>query len=119
MLWCKYALSRYFLSKVLRKQYNLYEIKLSNSSNCQKNMGLPLNEIMRMLQEIAPLKYAESWDNVGLLVEPNRNKVISNILLTIDLTEDVVEEAVTTKSELIISYHPNIFKPLKQITERY
>lgn len=76
-------------------------------------------EIVKKLQEIAPLKLAESWDNVGLLVEPNRSKNINGILLTIDLTEDVVQEAIETNSELIISYHPNIFRPLKQITTRW
>lgn len=84
-----------------------------------KSMGIPLTEVVKQLEVIAPLKLAESWDNVGLLVEPYRNKLINNVLLTIDLTEDVVEEAIETKSQLIISYHPNIFKPLKQVTLKY
>lgn len=119
MVWFKqvlvYPLCSHFL---LKKQYSLSVVNFSKGYSC-KNMGIPLQEIVKKLQDIAPLKLAESWDNVGLLIEPDRNKIIRNILLTIDLTEDVVEEAITTKSDLIISYHPNIFKPLKQITERY
>lgn len=104
---------------IFKNQYSLVVKNLSNCSTLKNTMGVPLQEIVRKLEEIAPLKLAESWDNVGLLIEPNKDKIIRNILLTIDLTEDVVEEAITTKSELIISYHPNIFKPLKQITERF
>lgn len=115
MLWSKLTRSLRFKDSLNR--YIACQVKLREFSIC--NMGMPLTEVVKKLQEIAPLKLAESWDNVGLLVEPNRNKIINNIILTIDLTEDVVEEAIETKSELIISYHPNIFKPLKQITERY
>ncbi|KAG8692866.1 hypothetical protein FRC08_009485 [Ceratobasidium sp. 394] len=66
---------------------------------------------------IGPLRLAESWDNVGLLIEspvtqPNRNK----ILLTIDLTTAVAEEALSTPTSLIVSYHPPIFSGLKSLT---
>ncbi|KAG9073497.1 hypothetical protein FS749_015099 [Ceratobasidium sp. UAMH 11750] len=66
---------------------------------------------------IAPLRLAESWDNVGLLIEspviqPSRNK----ILLTIDLTTAVAEEALSTPTSLIVSYHPPIFSGLKSFT---
>ncbi|KAG8785469.1 hypothetical protein FRC12_017538 [Ceratobasidium sp. 428] len=66
---------------------------------------------------IAPLRLAESWDNVGLLIEspiihPNRNRV----LLTIDLTTAVAEEALSTSTSLIVSYHPPIFSGLKSLT---
>ncbi|KAJ8972817.1 hypothetical protein NQ317_008734 [Molorchus minor] len=80
-------------------------------------MGLPLKDVIQKLQQIAPLKLAESWDNVGLLIEPDRNSVVNKILLTIDLTEDVVAEAIENKAQVIVSYHPNIFRPLKCVTE--
>lgn len=119
MVWFQKAFSNpVHLKNILQSRFLIPQINFSNFSVCS-NMGVPLVEIVKQLQEIAPLKLAESWDNVGLLVEPNRNKIINNILLTIDLTEDVVQEAIDTKSELIISYHPNIFRPLKQITGRY
>ncbi|KAJ8948197.1 hypothetical protein NQ318_010473 [Aromia moschata] len=82
-------------------------------------MGIPLLELVEKLKEIAPLKLAESWDNVGLLVEPNKTSVIKTVLLTIDLTEDVVEEAIANSAGAIISYHPNIFRPLKCITQNH
>lgn len=81
-------------------------------------MGIPLKEILQKFQDIIPLKVAESWDNVGLLVEPNKDSLIKTILLTIDLTEDVVGEALEKKADLIVSYHPNIFRPLKRVTQR-
>ena len=78
--------------------------------------GLSLNSIVSELNRLAPLSLAESWDNVGLLVEPSTHKVVSKILLTNDLTERVMEEAIASSTDLIYSYHPPIFAPLKRIT---
>ncbi|XP_018332519.1 NIF3-like protein 1 isoform X2 [Agrilus planipennis] len=78
-------------------------------------MGKSLSDILQRLEDFAPLSYAESWDNVGLLVDPMENKLIQRILLTNDLTENVVEEAVTIDAGLIVTYHPNIFRPLKTV----
>lgn len=121
MVWFKKVLSRTFhLKYIFEKHLQFSQVNFNEFKKFSSyEMGVPLVEVVKKLQEIAPLKLAESWDNVGLLVEPNRNKIINNILLTIDLTEDVVQEAIETKCELIISYHPNIFRPLKQVTERY
>jgi dinuclear metal center YbgI/SA1388 family protein len=70
--------------------------------------------IITALQEIAPLSLAESWDNVGLLTgDPSQN--ISGILLTIDYTQAVAEEARNKKCDLVIAYHPPIFHPLKRV----
>ncbi|CAG9862020.1 unnamed protein product [Phyllotreta striolata] len=80
-------------------------------------MGMPLVEVVKKLKAYAPLDLAEHWDNVGLLIEPSSGATVSTILVTIDLTEDVVDEAIENKARLIISYHPNIFKPLKTISQ--
>ncbi|RWS08759.1 hypothetical protein B4U79_10972 [Dinothrombium tinctorium] len=80
--------------------------------------GINLPEIISHLQEMAPLHLAEEWDNVGLLVEPTLPLKVHNVLLTIDLTEKVLEEALKKKVNLIISYHPPIFKPLKSLTTK-
>jgi len=80
-------------------------------------VGMALSEVVKKLQAIAPLSLAESWDNVGLLIEPDSDHGVNSVLLTIDLTEDVVEEAIELGTQLIISYHPNIFKPLKCVTQ--
>lgn len=87
---------------------------MTNPSNC----GLPLDDVITKLDSFAPKSLAESWDNVGLLVEPVTKKNIERILLTNDLTEDVMEEAVKACADLIISYHPPIFVPLKSVTGR-
>ncbi|NWU90047.1 NIF3L protein, partial [Upupa epops] len=75
-----------------------------------------LAELVSALNEFAPPSLAESWDNVGLLVEPSPPHTVSTLFLTNDLTEEVMEEAVQKKADLILSYHPPIFAPLKRVT---
>jgi len=81
-------------------------------------MGNSLQVILDRLEEYAPLELAHNWDNVGLLVDPMTDAKICNVLLTNDLTEEIVQEAVKTKSGLIISYHPNIFEGLKSVSQK-
>ena len=57
-----------------------------------------LNKVTSLLNDLAPLNHAADWDNVGLLIS-SKNIKINNILLTIDLTNDVLKEAI--KKELI------------------
>ena len=66
------------------------------------------------LEKIAPLHHAEEWDNVGELIRGARDRV-NRVLLTIDLTEPVLEEAIEQKVDMVVSYHPPIFKPLKRL----
>jgi len=77
---------------------------------------MKLAEVVQKLEALAPLRLAGSWDNVGLLVDPMTDKPIEKVLVTNDLTEAVMKEAVQLKSDLIISYHPPIFRPLKRLT---
>ncbi|XP_032549075.1 NIF3-like protein 1 [Chiroxiphia lanceolata] len=77
---------------------------------------MDLRELVSALNDFAPLSLAESWDNVGLLVEPSPPHTVNTLLLTNDLTEEVMEEAVQKKADLILSYHPPIFTPLKRVT---
>ena len=74
-----------------------------------------VKEVTTILEEFAPLNYAESFDNVGLLVG-DKNTDVTGILVTLDTLEEVVEEAITKKCNLIVSFHPIIFKGLKKIT---
>ncbi|XP_067121203.1 NIF3-like protein 1 isoform X1 [Centruroides vittatus] len=78
--------------------------------------NMELSSVVRELEKLAPLSLAEKWDNVGLLVESSENSQVNKILLTNDLTESVLLEAVEKKIDLIVSYHPPIFKPLKSLT---
>ena len=76
---------------------------------------MKITDISAAIEKIAALKLAQDWDNVGLLIgDAQRN--VKNILLTIDLTDDVVTEAKRLKIDLIISYHPVIWDGLKKIT---
>jgi len=72
-------------------------------------------KIVAYLEERFPLKAAETWDNVGLLVETDTD-LEANLFLTNDLTETVLEEAISKKCNFILTYHPNPFRGMKRIT---
>jgi dinuclear metal center YbgI/SA1388 family protein len=76
-----------------------------------------LSQLVAALHELAPLQFAEPWDNVGLLLEPvaAAQCPLESALLTIDLGEDVVAEAERLGAGLIIAYHPPIFQGLKRL----
>ena len=74
-----------------------------------------IKELIRELEKAAPVSYQESWDNSGLIVG-NRSRDIQSVLLTVDVTEAVVDEAIEKGSGLIIAHHPIIFKGLKTLT---
>ena len=74
-----------------------------------------IKQVIDTLEELAPLNYAEDFDNVGLLVGNAKNE-LSGILVTLDTLENVVEEAIAKKCNLIVSFHPIIFGGLKKIT---
>jgi dinuclear metal center YbgI/SA1388 family protein len=79
---------------------------------------MELSQVVKALNKFAPTSYAGSWDNVGLLIEPLDNKPIKKILLTNDLTEPVMDEAISQGSDMILSYHPPIFRPFKRLTSK-
>lgn len=75
-----------------------------------------LAEVLDILHEIAPLELAAEWDNVGLLLQPNRRAArVRRVLLTIDLGDAVVAEAKRARADLVVSYHPPIFQPLRRL----
>ena len=74
-----------------------------------------LQDIINIIESVAPLSYQEAWDNSGLQVG-DRNAEIRAALLTVDVTESVVDEALEKRCDLIISHHPLIFKGLKHLT---
>ncbi len=73
-----------------------------------------VQNIFDILQEVAPLDLAQSWDNVGLLVGDPDGQV-SSILLALDPTMDLLVEAEQCNAELIITHHPALFRPLKSL----
>ncbi len=74
-----------------------------------------IQDVINHLQELAPLAYAEDFDNVGLLVG-DKNEKLTGVLVTLDTLEAVVDEAIEQNCNLIVSFHPIIFKGLKKIT---
>ena len=58
------------------------------------------------MEQIAPLRFAEDWDNVGLIVGDPERAFEGLTLLTIDLTCEVVDEAVEMNAGAIVAYHP-------------
>nr|XP_055031429.1 NIF3-like protein 1 isoform X1 [Misgurnus anguillicaudatus]XP_055031430.1 NIF3-like protein 1 isoform X1 [Misgurnus anguillicaudatus] len=79
---------------------------------------MDLKKVLDVLEQLAPLSLAEPWDNVGLLVEPSKPRPIKTILLTNDLTAAVMDEAATINCDLIISYHPPLFRPFKRLVQK-
>lgn len=74
-----------------------------------------LHEAIAPIEQIAPAKLQESFDNSGLILGHPEMEV-SGALITLDVTEKVIDEAIDNKLNLIIAHHPLIFKPLSQIT---
>ncbi|WP_222983549.1 Nif3-like dinuclear metal center hexameric protein [Flagellimonas meishanensis] len=78
---------------------------------------MTVKEISKILEQLAPLAHAEDFDNVGLLVgDPEMS--VSGVLVTLDTLENVVDEAIAKKCNLIVSFHPIIFRGLKKVTGR-
>lgn len=71
-------------------------------------------EVLQLLESLAPPRLAASWDNTGLLLEGDRT--VRRALVTIDLTEPVCAEAVQHDVDLVVAYHPPIFRGLKSLT---
>ena len=72
-----------------------------------------VRQVYEEMQRIAPLELAESWDNPGLLVDCGGT--VQKVLVTLDITPEVVEEAARKHCEVIVAHHPVIFSPLKKI----
>lgn len=80
-------------------------------------MPIALAAVLDHLESVAPLRFAENWDNVGLLIEPSdRARPVERALLTVDLTDAVLDEACGFGAELVVAYHPPIFKGLKRLS---
>ncbi|HEX3022985.1 MAG TPA: Nif3-like dinuclear metal center hexameric protein [Lachnospiraceae bacterium] len=72
-------------------------------------------ELIHILEELSPKNFAESWDNVGLLLGDKEQEVHS-IMVALDATGDVIEQAIDSKCDMLITHHPLIFSSMKKIT---
>lgn len=78
-------------------------------------MSTTIREVKHVLDNLAPPELAEPWDNVGLqLGDPDAN--VECIAVALDVTTEVIEEALTQGVQLLISHHPLIFKPVTSLT---
>jgi dinuclear metal center YbgI/SA1388 family protein len=76
---------------------------------------MKIKEIISCIESFAPLSFQESYDNSGLITgDPTRET--KKALLCIDVTEEVIDEAIKLKCGLIISHHPIIFRPIKKLS---
>ena len=76
-----------------------------------------LKDIMFSLEKLYPTSMAEDWDNVGLILG-NENSEIKNIMTCLEITQDVIDEAIEKKINLIVSHHPVILKRLSNLNEK-
>ncbi len=75
-----------------------------------------VNDIGRILNEIAPVRLAEEWDNIGLLVGRTEKKV-NVILCALDFSEEVLAQAVKCHADIVVTHHPVIFRGIRQLTD--
>ena len=75
-----------------------------------------LREILDRLEQLSPASFAMDWDNSGLQLG-DRDAEIRRVLIAVDATKEVIEEAVELKADLILTHHPMIFSPIKNIVK--
>jgi dinuclear metal center YbgI/SA1388 family protein len=74
-----------------------------------------IQDVILCIESFAPLHYQESYDNAGLIIG-NPEQEISSVLISVDVTDEIINEAIKKKANFIISHHPLIFTGLKKIT---
>ncbi|QAT42898.1 Nif3-like dinuclear metal center hexameric protein [Aminipila luticellarii] len=77
-------------------------------------MAISKLELIHALKKIAPAELAEPWDNSGMQIDLAQDEV-KKILVSLEITKEVVQEAVTLGADLIVTHHPLYFSPLKRI----
>ncbi|MCF2502839.1 Nif3-like dinuclear metal center hexameric protein [Dyadobacter sp. CY107] len=73
-----------------------------------------IKEVIEVLEQLAPPAYQESYDNAGLIVGSGPTEV-TGVLLTLDVTEEVIAEAIERNCNLVVAHHPIVFKGLKKL----
>ena len=77
-------------------------------------MRINSSNVIKILEGFSPEIYAQDWDNIGFQIG-NVNRKIDKIMVALEVTPQIIEEAIDESVDLIISHHPLIFKPLKRI----
>jgi dinuclear metal center YbgI/SA1388 family protein len=73
-------------------------------------------DVMAYLDQFAPTSTAAEWDNVGLILG-DRSAPVKRILTCLTVTPEVVQEAVSTNANLIVTHHPMLFRPVQKLTD--
>lgn len=76
---------------------------------------MTIQDITSLLEKVAPLSFQEDYDNAGLLTG-DRKWECRGVLISLDTTEDIIDEAIKNGCNLVIAHHPVIFRGLKQLT---
>ena len=77
-------------------------------------MSVTCQTIIDWMEQLAPKRLAEEWDNVGLLVGSPSHKV-ERVLVALDATDNIIDYAIEQGAEMIVAHHPFLFRPMKQI----
>ena len=78
-------------------------------------MPVLIRDLTNLLEEFAPLNLQESYDNCGLLTG-SKSTIATGALITLDVTEAIIDEAIENKCNLIVAHHPLIFSGLKKLS---
>lgn len=78
---------------------------------------ITIRTVIDHLEQYAPLSYQEDYDNSGLLTG-NHQQQVSGVLVSLDCTEEIIDEAIASRCNLVVTHHPIIFKGLKRLTGR-
>ena len=77
---------------------------------------MKVKDIVAMLEAEVPLAWQESYDNAGLVVgSPEAD--VERVLIALDATEEVVEEAISERCQMVVTHHPIIFRPIKRLAD--
>lgn len=82
----------------------------------QRSNDMKCHELIRELEALYPPAAAEPWDNSGLQLG-SLDADLSRVLVTLDVTDEAVDEAIQCEADLILAHHPLIFSPIKRVTE--
>ena len=78
---------------------------------------MKIRDLTNHLESIAPLRFQESYDNAGLIVgDPNAE--VKGIMVSLDATEDVIQDAIDQGCNILVSHHPIVFSGIKQFDQR-
>lgn len=100
-----------FCDEYLEKNANFASTKIFNSQ------GVKIKEVISTLERFAPLPLQDGYDNAGLQVGLTEAEV-SGVLLCLDVTEAVLQDAIDNGCNLVVAHHPLVFRPLRQVSDR-